>query len=182
MGKIFYVTGNSYKFKNAKKYAKKFGFDLVQKKLNIKEIQSNSIENIAKEKAKQAFKILNKPLIVSDSGWNIPSLKGFPGPYMQYINQWFRSEDFLKLIKDKKNKSIILEHIICAISSKGLKSFKQIIKGKFINRSRGVGLPSDNVVILGKSKYTIAEAQNNNKESVDDTNLWKKVYQWSKRI
>ena len=125
MKKLFYVTGNSYKFKNAKKYAERFGFDLVQKKLNIKEIQSGSVENIAKEKAKQAFKILNKPLIVSDSGWNIPSLRGFPGPYMQYINQWFRSEDFLKLIKDKKDKSIILEHIICAISSKGSKSFKQ---------------------------------------------------------
>jgi non-canonical purine NTP pyrophosphatase (RdgB/HAM1 family) len=182
MKKIFYITGNSHKFKNAKRYANKLGFDLVQKKLRIKEIQSGLIENIVKEKAKQAFKILRKPLIVSDSGWNIPSLNGFPGPYMHYINQWFEAEDFLKLMKGKKDKSIILEHIICAISSKGLKLFKKRISGEFINRPRGSGLSSDRVIILGKSKNTIAENQNNNKESVDDTNLWEKVYQWSKTI
>lgn len=181
MKRIFYITGNRYKFKNARRYANRIGFDLVQKKLRIKEIQSGSIENIVKDKAKQAFEVLKKPLIVSDSGWNIPSLRGFPGPYMHYINQWFKSEDFLRLMMSKKDKSIILEHIICAISLKGPKLFKQRIKGKFINQSKGVGLSSDRVIVLGKSKYTIAETQNNNKESVDDTNLWKKVYQWSER-
>ncbi|MCX6760751.1 MAG: hypothetical protein NTZ84_01410 [Candidatus Nealsonbacteria bacterium] len=181
MKRIFYITGNRYKFKNAKIYADKLGFGLVQKKLRIKEIQSDSIENIVKDKAKQAFEVLKKPLIVSDSGWNIPSLKGFPGPYMHYINQWLEAEDFLSLMKGKKDKSIILENIICAISSKGSKLFKQIIKGKFVNRPKGIGLSSDRVVVLGKSKYTIAEAQNNNKESVDGTNLWKKAYQWLKK-
>lgn len=180
MKRIFYITGNRYKFKNAKGYADKIGFDLVQKELRIKEIQSDSIENIVKDKAKQAFEVLKRPLIVSDSGWSIPSLKGFPGPYMHYINQWFKAEDFLNLMKRKKDKSIILEHIICAISSKGSKLFKQIIRGKFINHPKGIGLSSDRVVVLGKSKHTIAQTQGNNKESVDDTNLWEKAYQWLK--
>lgn len=182
MKRIFYVTGNSYKFRSAKRYAKRFGFDLGQKKLKIEEIQSESIENIVKEKAKQAFKIIKKPLIVSDSGWNIPSLKGFPGPYMHYINQWFGAEDFLKLMKGKKDKSIILEYVICAISSKGLKLFKKKIKGKFISRPKGKGLSSDRLVVLGKNKYTIAENQNNNRESTDDTDIWRKIYQWAKTV
>jgi len=67
MTKIFYVTGNDHKFKDAKRYAKEFGINLIQKKLNIKEIQSNSIEKIAKDKAKQVFNILKHPLIVNDS-------------------------------------------------------------------------------------------------------------------
>ncbi len=182
MPKIFYITGNDYKFKDAQRYAKKFGLDLIQKKLEIKEIQSDSIENIVKDKAKQAFKILKKPLIVSDSGWNIPSLKGFPGPYMYYINEWFDVGDFLNLMKGKKDKSIILEYVICATSAKGLKLFKKKIKGKIIDQAKGKGLPSDKVVILGKSKYTIAECQNKNQESVDDADLWEKVYHWSKTV
>jgi non-canonical purine NTP pyrophosphatase (RdgB/HAM1 family) len=182
MTKIFYITGNDYKFKDAKRYANKFGFDLIQKKLEIKEIQSDSIENIAKDKAKLAFKILEKPLIVSDSGWNVPSLKGFPGPYMHYINKWFEPEDFLKLMKDKKDKSIILEDIICAASLNGFKIFKKESKGKFINHPRGKGLPSDRVIVLNGNKYTIAERQNKNQWSVNDSDLWKKVYQWSETI
>lgn len=182
MKKIFYITGNKYKFENAKKYAAKLRFNLIQKKMEIKEIQSDSIENIAKDKAKQAFDILKQPLIVSDSGWNIPSFRGFPGPFMHYINEWFDVEDFLKLMKGKKDKSIILKYIICAISSKGLELFKKEIKGKFIKQARGNGLPSDRVIVLNGNKYTIAERQNNNQESVDDTDLWEKVYQWSKTV
>lgn len=139
MPKILYITGNKYKFENAKKYAEKFGFDLIQKKIAIKEIQSDAIENIAQDKAKQAFDILKQPLIVSDSGWSVPSLKGFPGPYMHYINEWFEVEDFLKLMKGKKDRSIILKHIICAISSKGLKLFKKEIKGKFLKQAENRG-------------------------------------------
>jgi len=177
MTKLFYITENNSKFKNAKRYAAKFGFGLIQKKLKIKEIQSHSIEDIVKDKAKQAFEILKRPLIVSDSGWYIPALKGFPGPYMHYINKWLDAEDFLNLMKDKKDKSIILEHIICAVSSRGLKLFKKKIKGKFINQVKGKGISSDRVIILDKSNSTIAERQNNNLESVDDIDLWKKVCQ-----
>ncbi len=182
MLKIFYITENNYKFENARKYAERFNIKLIQKKLKIKEIQSDSIEDIARDKAKQAFNILKQTLIVSDSGWSITSLRGFPGPYMHYINEWFDSEDFLKLMKGRKDKSIILEHIICAASLKGFKLFKKRIKGRFINQPRGKGLPSDRVIKLSKSRYTIAEGQNLQQESVDDASLWKKVYKWLKMV
>ena len=180
MIKIFYVTGNSHKFKSAKRNAKDFGVNLIQKKLKIKEIQSSSIEKIAQDKAEKAFNLLKYPLIVSDSGWRIPSLGGFPGPYMHYINNWFDVKDFLKLMGDKKDRSIILEHVVCAISSKGLKLFKEKIEGKFIKQPKGVGLPSDRVIKLRGCKYTIAECQNLNRESVDDTLFQKRIYQWLK--
>lgn len=182
MKKIIYITGNNDKFKNAKKYADRFGFDLIQKRMEIKEIQSNSIENVAKDKARQAFALLKQPLIVSDSGWSIPSLNGFPGPYMRHINEWFSAEDFLKLMEDKKNRTIVLKYITCAISSNGLKLFKREVKGRFVKQVRGNGLPSDRVIALNGNKHTIAELQNKGRESVDDTDLWEKVHQWSETI
>lgn len=180
MLKIFYITGNNYKFKNAKRYAEKLGVNLIQKKIEIKEIQSNSIKDIAEDKAKKAFNILKQPLIVSDSGWNIPSLNGFPGPYMHYINKWFNAKDFLRLIEGKKDRSIILEHVICTASLKGFRIFKKKIRGKFIDRAKGKGLSSDRVIKLNNCRYTIAECQNIDQESVEDIALWKKVYKWLK--
>ena len=77
------------KFNHAKESLAKFGVDLEQKDLDIDEIQSDSISKIAEDKAKKAFAILQEPLVVSDSGWEIPALNNFPGPYMKYVNHWF---------------------------------------------------------------------------------------------
>ena len=178
MKKVFYITENKYKFKKAERYANDFNISLIQKKLKIKEIQSDSIKDIAKNKAEQAYNIFKKPLVVSDSGWSIPSLGGFPGPYMHYINEWFSAKDFLNLMRDKKDKTIILEHIICAASKKGFKLFKEEIKGCFIDHEEGKGSSLDQVVMLNGSKQTIAKYQNLNKDSFSTSNLWKKVYEW----
>ncbi|MDP2820764.1 MAG: non-canonical purine NTP pyrophosphatase [bacterium] len=182
MTKILYITKNKYKVESAKRYTKKLGIELIQKKLDIEEIQSDSIAKIAKHKAKKAFKFLKKPLIVSDSGWRIPALKGFPGPYMHYINNWFSSEDFLILMANKKDKSVILEHVICGISSKGIKIFKKEFVGKFVKNPKGKGLSSDQVISFKNNKHTLAECQNINQDSTDDTDLWKKIHQWSKNL
>ena len=45
------------------------------------EIQSNSLDEIAKQKAKDAYRKIVRPLIVEDTGLFIDSLSGFPGPY-----------------------------------------------------------------------------------------------------
>jgi len=44
---IYYVTGNESKFKTAKNYFETLGVKVLQKTLEIPEIQSDSIEEIA---------------------------------------------------------------------------------------------------------------------------------------
>lgn len=179
MLKIWYVTENEYKFERAKRYAEPFGIDLLQKELDIEEIQSDSIDEVACDKARKAFKFLKKPLVVSDSGWNIPSLNGFPGPYMHYINEWFNPEDFLRLMEDKKDRSIILEFVICLVFEGDFKLFKKEIEGIVTNQVRGESLSSlDKVMKLGSSDYTVAEAHDLGRDSVNDADLWEKVYEW----
>ncbi len=177
---IFYVTGNNYKFQKAKRCADELNIDLVQKALEIKEVQSDSIEKIAKFKAQQAFNTLKKPLVVSDSGWNIPALNGFPGPYMHYINDWFNSDDFLNLMKDKEDRRIILKHVICAASEKGFKLFKGEHKGFFADKTEGKGISSDEVVKMEGSNHTIARNLNLNKETFSNCDMWEKTLSWFK--
>ncbi|MBA3749743.1 MAG: non-canonical purine NTP pyrophosphatase, partial [Nitrosopumilus sp.] len=51
----------------------------------IKEIQSESIIEVAQDKVKKAFKIVKKPVIVEDAGLFIEDLNGFPGVYSSYV-------------------------------------------------------------------------------------------------
>src|SRR5688572_23435775 len=101
---IIYLTGNANKFNAAKNALKDSNIQLIQKVLEIEEIQSESVEEISIYKAKIASSKLNSPLIVTDGGVYIKSLNGFPGPFIKYINKWLIGEDLIKLLENKEDR------------------------------------------------------------------------------
>lgn len=103
---LIFVTGNKYKFQVAKKSLEGSGFRLVQKKLDIPEIQSELVEEVAAFSGRWAADTLKKPVAVSDGGCYIESLNGFPGPFIKYINKWLSANDMLNLMKGKKNRRV----------------------------------------------------------------------------
>ncbi|MFB5604146.1 MAG: non-canonical purine NTP pyrophosphatase, partial [Candidatus Nitrosomaritimum aestuariumsis] len=76
---LFFASSNNHKFKEAKKILEEFSINLGFFRCNLEEIQSDSLKEIAKHKATQAFEKLRKPVIVEDDGLFIDSLNGFPG-------------------------------------------------------------------------------------------------------
>lgn len=154
---LLFVTGNQSKYDEAKRVADKFNARLLQEKAEIKELQSDDIEIISLDKAQQAYKLFNKPLFVNDSGWSIPSLKGFPGSFMSFVNQWFEPKDFIKLVEDKQDRSIILEELIVYVDENGPKVFKQTRPGIILNESRGKGRTSSDTIVSFDGKHSIAE-------------------------
>lgn len=106
---IIFVTRNRYKFRIAEWALKKSSLKIkiVQRKLDVPEIQSDSVEAVAKFSAQWASKILKKPVAVSDAGCYIEALGGFPGPFIKYINQWFSAKDLLRLMDGKKNRRVL---------------------------------------------------------------------------
>ena len=83
---INYITENKNKLESAKSFFEKYNIEIKQKVLPICEIQSVDGIEIATSKAQQAWEIIKEPLFISDSFWTIPSLNGFPGAYMKYMN------------------------------------------------------------------------------------------------
>lgn len=106
---LIYVTGNSVKFDVALETFANTGINLLQMKLDTPEIQSKSVQEVAMYSARWASKQLNKPVIVTDAGFYIEALNGFPGPFIKYVNEWFSADDFVNLVKGKNNRSIIIQ-------------------------------------------------------------------------
>lgn len=52
---LFFVSSNKHKYQEAKKILDSFGIKLGFFKLNLEEIQSNSLKDIASKKAKMHF-------------------------------------------------------------------------------------------------------------------------------
>ncbi len=66
LSNLFFVSSNIHKFKEAKEILDSFGISIQFFKLNLEEIQSNSIKEIATKKAQDAFSKCKKPLIIEN--------------------------------------------------------------------------------------------------------------------
>lgn len=106
MKEIIYLTRNAAKFQVAQKAVQGLGIALVRQDLETPEIQSADVVEIASFSARWASERLGKPVAVTDGGYYIEALNGFPGPFIKYINSWLTATDILNLMKDKKNRNV----------------------------------------------------------------------------
>ena len=103
---VSFVTGNQYKFQVAQEALKDTGIQIVQNTLDTPEIQSDDVSEIASFSARWAADKLDTPALVSDVGYYIKSLNGFPGPFIKWANKWLTSADYLRLLENSNDRSI----------------------------------------------------------------------------
>lgn len=134
MKQLYFATGNSEKMIDASMICEKYNIELIQKLIDIDEIQHHDPLKITEAKARAAYAAANAPVVVNDSSWEIPSLGGFPGGYMKDINQWFTPEDFLNLMRDKSDRSIVLHEAVAYYDGKSYQVFTADRSGKFLDK------------------------------------------------
>ena len=106
MKTIIFVTGNPYKFQIAQKVFEGKGIKIEQQKIETPEIQSADVREIAAFSAKWAAEKLKKPVALTDAGYYIKALNGFPGPFIKYINNWLTSNDLLKIMEGREDRTV----------------------------------------------------------------------------
>lgn len=140
--KILFVTGNKNKFKAAKKVLEPF-VELEQVPLDLEEIQGDA-KKVALRKARDAYKILKKSLIINDSSLVIEALKGFPGPYSKYVEETL-GEEVIKLLEDKENKTAYYLDYLVYIDKYGYEIFESRLKGEIVSKLEEGPYPFDRI-------------------------------------
>ena len=103
---VAFITGNARKYRDFGLACKEFNIKTEQLKLPVDEIQGHDAETIAVHKAKEAYRLAGRPVVVNDVYWNILALRGFPGAYMSYMVGWLKTEDWLALMQGKQDRTI----------------------------------------------------------------------------
>ncbi len=103
MRKIILVSGNLNKVNEFKEILKD-SFEVENVKLDIDEIQSMSLKEICEFKAKEAYKIVKKPLLVEDTGFFIDELNGLPGPFIKFFEERLGKGAAIKLLGNSTNR------------------------------------------------------------------------------
>ena len=100
---LYYATGNLGKFHSLVRELEPKGIKVVQRgDLEILEPRKDDVQEIAKVKVREAYRILEKPVVANDVGFYISSLRGYPGAFVHLALDKIEVDGILKLVHDKE--------------------------------------------------------------------------------
>ena len=183
MHSLCFVSTNHNKYLETKSILQKHLIPVEFSKVILTEIQSNSIEEIAIEKSKDAFAELSRPVIVEDDGLFIYELNGFPGQYSSYVYKTIGNNGILKLLLDSKSRSAVFRSYFTYYDGKrNPKSFRGEAYGSISYRITEGGWGYDPIFVPRGSILTFGQLQIRNMKSgfshrAKALNLFAKWYQ-----
>ena len=176
MNEIVMVTGNGGKYKVANDIFIKKGLNLIQEKIETPEIQSYNVEDVSAYSALFAAKELDSPVVKSDVGYFIPALNGFPGPFVKYINGMLSSEEILKMMENKIDRTIILKECLTFATPTGeIKQFINEEKASIALKAHGIGSAFDRIVVFEGQE--LPKSMNTDEENLEHFKKSLKIYE-----
>jgi len=139
--KISFVTSNSGKFQEVSDYFKELypSIQIEQINMDIPEIQSLDVDEVALNKAKYAWDLLKIPLIIDDGGIYLEQYNNFPGPLAKYVFQGIGFEGFWRLAENDPRVYFLCK-IIYIDGPESYKIVEGTLKGKTI---KPLSMPKD---------------------------------------
>ena len=102
MKKIYFATGNKGKAEEAEDI---LGLTVKIADVEMDEIQSMSLKKIVEHKVKQAYKAIKAPVFVDDVSIEVEVWKGFPGPFIKYL-QNLGNDLILYMLRNERNRNV----------------------------------------------------------------------------
>lgn len=186
MKTINFITGNNGKVHEATEKFKPLGFTIVQKDLGYPEIQTETLEEVAKYGVTHIQqKGITHPFILEDAGVFIDELHGFPGVYSSYVYFTIGLDGILKILKDSKNRSAVFRSVFAYAEPNGEpKLFIGECKGTISTDKLGIkGFGYDPIFIPEGFEKTFAEMDTKEKNLISHRGKsLEKLYQFLKKI
>ena len=175
---LFFASSNNHKFEEAQRILSNLGLEINMFKTTLEEIQSNSMNEIAKRKALDAFRKIKKPVIIEDDGLFIESLDGFPGPYSSYVYDTIGNKGIMRLLENIETRNAKFVAIIAYCNGDDdVQLFESSIPGKISLSIEEGGWGYDPIFIPDGESKTYANVSDKDKFSHRSASL-KKFSDW----
>ena len=148
-------------------------------KISLVEIQSDSLEEIAREKAKTAFAEVGRQVIVEDDGLFIDSLGGFPGQYSSFVFRTLGNDGILKLLAGSAKRSAYFHSLIAFYDGITLSISEGRVYGSISYRvTEGSGWGFDPIFMPDGTGLTFAELKKSKNEYSHRKRALERFAQW----
>ena len=143
MENLTYVTGNYGKYISVKEQFEKENICINYFKCDLEEPDVNDIKYISKEKARQAYEILNSPVFVADTGFYIeeyPNNPGYPGAFVKRSNVSSDIDGLLETMKNISNRNCYFLDCLTFYDGREYYQFFGVCKGSLSYLKKGENL------------------------------------------
>ena len=150
---MFLVTSNPNK---VKEFSQILRLELAQVNLDLDEIQAIEVEKVVRHKAKQAYDLIKRPLLVEDTGLYIEEWHNFPGALIKWVGETIGYERICQMIG--KNRRAKAETAVGFYDGRTYQCFTGKVIGKIANQPMGkTNFGWDNVFIPDGYCQTFAQ-------------------------
>jgi XTP/dITP diphosphohydrolase len=154
---VTFASTNQNKFREVESILAMRGIQASFAKIELVEIQSDSLEEIAREKAKSAYARVQKPVIVEDDGLFVDALGGFPGQYSSYVFKTIGNAGVLKLLEGKQDRLASFRSLVAFFDGNNLQLFEGKVQGRISEKITEGGWGYDPIFAPEGVDVTFAE-------------------------
>ena len=178
METITFASTNQNKYLEVQSILSTRNISVNFSRTHLVEVQSDSLEEIAREKAKTAFAKVGRPVIVEDDGLFIDSLGGFPGPYSSFVFKTIRNDGILKLLAGSAKRSAYFCSLIAFYNGKTMSVSEGRVDGRISDRITEGGWGYDPIFMPAGTDLTFAELKKRKNEYSHRKRALEKFARW----
>jgi XTP/dITP diphosphohydrolase len=108
---LVFVTSNLGKLREAEEV---LGIKLEHRALDLKELQSLSLEEVVRDKARAAHRRLGVPVLVEDTSLELVGMQGFPGPLVRWMLTSVGPSGICRMARAFAESGAVVRCIACA--------------------------------------------------------------------
>src|ERR671919_438793 len=175
---ITFASTNQNKFLEVQSILSTRNISVDFSQFHLVEIQSDSLEEIAREKAKTAFAKVGRQVIVEDDGLFIDNLGCFPGQCSSFVFRTIGNDGILKLLAGSANRSAYFLSLIAFYNGITLSISEGRVDGRISDRVTEGGWGYDPIFVPDGTDLTFAELKKNKNEYSHRKRALEKFAQW----
>jgi XTP/dITP diphosphohydrolase len=161
---VTFASTNQNKYREVQSILSVHNIPVDFAQINLVEIQSDSLEEIVREKAKSAFLQVGRPVIVEDDGLFVDALRAFPGQYSSHAFKTIGNEGILKLLAGSEDRSASFRSLIAFYDGKHMSISEGRADGRISDKITEGGWGYDPIFIPAGTDLTFAQLGNRKNE------------------
>jgi non-canonical purine NTP pyrophosphatase (RdgB/HAM1 family) len=133
---LVFVTSNQGKLREAEAV---LGRALDHRDLDLPEVQSLDLREVVRDKARRAWEVLERPVLVEDTGLELAALGGFPGPLIRWLLVCIGPEGICRIAGCFGDRGATARCLVCAVDGSSEVVGEGVVEGSIAETPRGGG-------------------------------------------
>ena len=156
MNEVVYVTGNPNKAKYFERMTK---LDIPHMSFDVDEIQSTDLKEVVEHKARQAYELARRPVIVEDTKLSFKVLGALPGPLIKWFQQELGEGGLCRLLDGYGDRTAFAGAAIAYFDGSTLEIFERELEGSIakVPSKNNTGFGWNTIFVPKGAKTTLAE-------------------------